>query len=220
MASNFIKSIGVWVLRIARWRLGISDRLQRLAHVCTDGCILLTTAWTMFRFGHYFEAVGARTIFVGVPRFAPARDGLLRVHLGEQVTVYSGVGIRGRGRLSIGDHSSINTGVIFGLTCDLTVGRYVLVADNVSFRTADHEFSAVDRPIIEQGERRGEIFVEDDVWIGSGAVILRGVTIGRGAVVGANAVVTRDVPSHAIVGGVPAKIIGSRLDADGDGSKS
>lgn len=59
---------------------------------------------------------------------------------------------------------------------------------------------------------KGDIIVEDDVWIGYGATILSGVHIGQGAVVAAGAVVTKDVPPYAIVGGVPAKVIKYRFD--------
>ena len=58
-----------------------------------------------------------------------------------------------------------------------------------------------------QGIHTSPIIIEDDVWVGYGAVITKGVTISKGAIIGANAVVTKDVPKYAIVGGVPAKII-------------
>ena len=61
-----------------------------------------------------------------------------------------------------------------------------------------------------QGHLYGEIVIEDDVWIAANCTITPGTRIGHGAVVGAGAVVTRDVEPYAIVGGVPAHVIGSR----------
>lgn len=59
---------------------------------------------------------------------------------------------------------------------------------------------------------RGKIIVKDDVWIGENALILSGVKIGQGAVIAAGAVVTKDVPSYAIVGGIPAHVIKYRFN--------
>ena len=64
----------------------------------------------------------------------------------------------------------------------------------------DPYFGVEDKPIT----------IEDYAWVGSRATVLPGVTIGRGAVVAAGAVVTKDVPAYAVVGGVPAKVIGER----------
>jgi acetyltransferase-like isoleucine patch superfamily enzyme len=61
-----------------------------------------------------------------------------------------------------------------------------------------------------QGIITTPIVIEDDVWIGHGAVILKGVTLGQGSIIAASAVVTKDVSPYSIVGGIPAKIIGSR----------
>lgn len=63
-------------------------------------------------------------------------------------------------------------------------------------------------------DNHGDIVVGNDVWIGYEAVILAGVTIGDGAVIGTRAVVTKDVPPYTIVGGVPARPIRTRFDAD------
>ena len=61
---------------------------------------------------------------------------------------------------------------------------------------------------------KGDITVDDDVWIGFGAIVMSGVHIGQGAVVAAGSVVTKDVPPYAIVGGVPANVIKYRFNDD------
>lgn len=58
---------------------------------------------------------------------------------------------------------------------------------------------------------KGNIIIEDDVWIGQGAIILSGVTIGRGSVIGAGAVVAKDIPPYSIVVGNPGKVIKKRF---------
>lgn len=198
---------------VAALRVGVGERTQKVERLGYSFRIALATLWTLFRYGHYFERIGEGVRFVGVPEFDPDYRSSLAVNVGSAVTIYPHVSIRGRGRLIIGDSCSINGGVIFGLTCDLTLGQHVMVADNVSFRTADHEYSDLDVPMLEQGERSLPIVVGDDVWIGANATILRGVTIGRGAIIGAQAVVVKDVQPYEIVGGVPAKSIGSRLQS-------
>ena len=59
---------------------------------------------------------------------------------------------------------------------------------------------------------KGDIIIEDDVWIGYGATILSGVHIGQGAIIASRALITKDVPPYSIVGGVPAKVLKYRLD--------
>ena len=72
-------------------------------------------------------------------------------------------------------------------------------------------FSLLDvKDITKAWDNKGDIIVENDVWIGYEAVILAGVTIGDGAIIGARAVVTKDVPPYTIVGGIPAKQIRKR----------
>jgi acetyltransferase-like isoleucine patch superfamily enzyme len=207
-----MKSIFRYLIKlISALRVGVGERSQRIERFGHMFRTVLATSWTLFRFGHYFERVGDGSYFYGVPEFDPDYRSPLSVNVGHAVIIYPKVSIRGRGRLTIGNYSSINGGVIFGLTCDLTMGHHVMVADNVSFRTADHEYTDLAIPMLEQGERAMPIVIGDDVWIGANATILRGVTIGHGAIIGAHAVVVKDVQPFEIVGGVPAKTIGSRL---------
>lgn len=192
-------------------RVSVGDRSQKLERVWYSFRIGIATLWTLLRFGHYFNQVGVGVRFVGPLEFDPDFRGPLIVNVGRNVVFYPRISIRGRGCLTIGEGCSINSGSIFGLTCDLTLGRQVMIADNVSFRTADHEFSDLSIPMMKQGERPLPIVVGDDVWIGANATILRGVVIGQGAIIAAHAVVIKDVHPFEIVGGVPAKKIGSRL---------
>ncbi len=117
------------------------------------------------------------------------------------------------GSIVIGDNMSMNTNVqIGGSSGRITIGNNVLIGPNVVLRAADHGI-AMGAPIRFQPHVGGAIVVEDDVWIGANAVILKDVTLGQGCVVAAGAVVTKSVEPYAVVGGVPARKISSRREA-------
>lgn len=110
--------------------------------------------------------------------------------------------------------------------CDshkLIIGDYVSIAQNVTFLlNGEHYVNHISsfpfkvKVMGEQAEAfsKGDIIVDDDVWIGYGATIMSGVHIGQGAVIAAGAVVTKDVPPYAIVGGVSAKVIKYRFSPE------
>ena len=110
------------------------------------------------------------------------------------------------GTLDIGDRTFINSGASISASVSVAIGRKcqigprVLIMDN-DFHVPGHVF---ERP------PSSPVVLEDEVWIGAGAIILKGVRIGRRAVVGAGSVVTHDVPAGAIVAGVPARPIRKR----------
>jgi acetyltransferase-like isoleucine patch superfamily enzyme len=89
----------------------------------------------------------------------------------------------------------------------ITIGDRVYTSPLVQMLAVNHVFEDPARPFVEQGITCEGIVVEDDVWIGAGAIVTDGVRIGRGAVVAAGAVVTKDVPPHTVVGGVPARVL-------------
>jgi acetyltransferase-like isoleucine patch superfamily enzyme len=89
----------------------------------------------------------------------------------------------------------------------IVIGDRVYTSPFVQLAAVDHVFADPGRPFVEQGITARGIAVEDDVWIGAGAIITDGVHIGQGAVVAAGAVVTQDVPAHTVVAGVPARIV-------------
>jgi len=105
----------------------------------------------------------------------------------------------------IGHSSQINVGNRF------KIGKDCMIAPLCVFSDAHHEFADVDIPINKQPCIYNQIEVKDNVWIGSGCVILGGVTIGTGVVIAAGAVVNKSIPDYEIWGGVPAKKIKSRI---------
>jgi len=89
----------------------------------------------------------------------------------------------------------------------VSIGDRVYTSPLVQIIAVNHVFDDPAKPFVEQGITAEGIVIEDDVWIGSGAVITDGVHVGKGAVVAAGAVVTKDVPPHMVVGGIPARVI-------------
>jgi acetyltransferase-like isoleucine patch superfamily enzyme len=89
----------------------------------------------------------------------------------------------------------------------VTIGDRVYTSPMTQIIAVNHIFDDPGRPFTEQGITAEGIIIEDDVWLGSACVITDGVRVGKGAVVAAGAVVTRDVPPHTVVGGVPARVI-------------
>jgi acetyltransferase-like isoleucine patch superfamily enzyme len=89
----------------------------------------------------------------------------------------------------------------------ISIGDRVYTSPMVQLLAVNHVFDDPGKPFVEQGITAEGIHVEDDVWIGAGAIVTDGVRIGRGAVVAAGAVVVNDVPPFSVVGGIPARVI-------------
>lgn len=112
--------------------------------------------------------------------------------------------------IEIGEGSFLNTETRFGLhNKRIIIGKNVLIGPRVSFEAADHGLVYVENT--GRGTISETIVVEDEVWLGAGVVVTKGVTIGKGSVVAAGAVVTKNVDAGTVVGGIPAKII-RRID--------
>ena len=110
-------------------------------------------------------------------------------------------------KMVIGDGTSIHLYFHCGAAQSVRIGENVLIAGRVYISDHDHEIDHPELPPCKAGLKIAPVVIEDGVWIGEGAVILKGVTVGKRAVIGANAVVTRDVPAFTVVGGVPARVI-------------
>src|SRR3984957_6175224 len=129
------------------------------------------------------------------------------------------------GRIRIGDFSYVGTGAHIWSADSIAIGDRVFIAHDVNIHDTDsHSLSAAERHdnfrqrvlygSAERPERAatGPIVIDDDAWIGFGAIIVKAVRVGAGAIVGAGAVVTKDVEPHAIVAGNPAVRVGTAED--------
>jgi acetyltransferase-like isoleucine patch superfamily enzyme len=141
------------------------------------------------------------------------------IHLGDRVSIGKYAIIRpsniyggpiGEG-LVMGNHSNIGPYNYIGCSGKITIGNNVMLAPRVSIYAENHVFDNPNITIKAQGVAKMEVVIEDDCWIAANAVILAGVRIGKGAVVAAGSVVNEDVPAYAVVAGVPARVIKSRL---------
>ncbi len=129
------------------------------------------------------------------------------IRLGDHVSIWSHLGTTQlhaapRATLTIGSNTFINSGSIISASNSIQIGNNVQIANQVIIM--DGDFHGVDD---REEWKVGEIVVEDNAWIATRAMILKGVKIGEGATVAAGSVVTKDVPPHTLVGGVPAKVI-------------
>lgn len=116
-----------------------------------------------------------------------------------RVQLYAGPG----GVLVIGDDTFINNGSVLSASQGIFIGNRVNIApgctilDNDFHGTDDRHAPPACAPIV----------LEDDVWLGTGVTVLKGVRIGRGSVIAAGAVVTQDIPAGVLAGGIPAKVL-------------
>lgn len=125
--------------------------------------------------------------------------------LGNDVLIRAPLRVDYGKNLHIGDGSFANFGLIALDVAPIRIGRKVQIGTNVQLLTPIHP---LDPTLRAQGwEAAAPIMIEDNVWVGSGAIVLPGVTIGANSVVAAGAIVTKDVPTRVVVAGNPARVV-------------
>lgn len=154
---------------------------QEAIRICAD---MNSMYHTPEELADLFSKLIGRPVPEGFALFPPFNaDCGKNIHLGKNVFINSGCKFQDQGGIYIGDRA--------------------LIGHNVVLATLNHPLDSTKRSSLEPAS----IHIEDDVWIGSGAIVLPGVTIGQGSVIAAGAVVTNDVPEMTVVGGIPAKPI-------------
>ncbi|MDR6458770.1 acetyltransferase-like isoleucine patch superfamily enzyme [Chryseobacterium vietnamense] len=121
----------------------------------------------------------------------------------ENVAVFTPIYINYGKNINIGKNVFINFDCTFLALGGITIEDDVLIGPKVSLITENHPLE----PQYRKGLTGQPVHIKRNAWIGANATILPGVTIGENAVVAAGAVVSKDVPDHVVVGGIPAKII-------------
>jgi acetyltransferase-like isoleucine patch superfamily enzyme len=130
--------------------------------------------------------------------------------IGARPKIWRDVWVDDYRKLVIGDDVSIGKSAMLQCIGGITVGNEVMIAHGSQIVSAGHRIPDAGESMRFSGLDVAPIVIEDGAWIGGGAIVLPGVRVGRGAVVAAGAVVTKDVPPHSIVAGVPAVVITTR----------
>jgi len=148
--------------------------------------------------------IGKNTLFLGKVDIYSQGN----IKIGDNCTISSWSVINQYGgNITIGDDCSINSFCHISGNGGVEIGNKVRIATQCVIVSANHNYSLLDTPIMEQGETAKKIIIEDNCWLGAGVKVLSGVTIGSGSVIGAGAVVNKNISPHSVAVGIPAKVI-------------
>jgi len=144
------------------------------------------------------------------PRAEVELSPLLKIGKGTQIGSFTKIKATDA-PLTIGAHVTIGSNSFLSADKEsVSIGDYTMFGPNVTVVGNNYRFDRLDIPMCQQEKTSEGIVIGNDVWVGSGAIILDGVKIADGAIVGAGSVVTKDVEEYQVVAGVPAKVIKDR----------
>jgi acetyltransferase-like isoleucine patch superfamily enzyme len=126
---------------------------------------------------------------------------------GEGVVIHHNVLFNSGRNIELGDEVFLNRGVMLDDRTSLTIGDYTVVAAGALIETHGHIYDDLSKPLAQGGRTFAPVTIGPDCLVGFNSAIMSGVTIGERCIVAASSVVTKDVPDHTIVGGVPARKI-------------
>lgn len=132
------------------------------------------------------------------------------IECGEKIIVKNKCYFGNGSRLTVGDRTQLGQNAKLG--GKISLGNDILMGPDVVMMATSHAYDRIDIPINQQGsEEDQEIFIGNDVWIGTRVIILPGVKVGNHSIIASGAVVTKSFDDYSIIGGVPAKLIKKRI---------
>lgn len=157
-----------------------------------------------------------RTLFIGnnVSINALSRNGIqfgnnVSVHRNTIIDCTGGIRFLGEG-LTIGNNVGLSPNCFIQVRGTVRIGNNVIFGPGAKIFSETHNFDSIEIPILQQGETRIGVIIEDNVWIGADVIILDGVTIGRDSIIAAGSLINRSIEPYSIVAGVPGKLIKKR----------
>ncbi len=140
---------------------------------------------------------------------------------GKKVSVPACCHFSGIANISIGHNVALGADTrIMTTRAKTVIGNYVMFGPGVTIVTGDHRADILGKPMSmvsdeeKLEENDADVVIENDVWIGANATILKGVIIGKGSIIAAGSVVIKSIPPYSIAGGVPAKVIKPRFSEE------
>ena len=164
--------------------------------------------------------IGFSELVISILRPTPFNNNikatLLRIRgakIGENVFIDRGVWVGNYpSMLEVDDNAVLSKDVIVTTSGGVKIGKRTLIGYGTKILSTNHIIpDNISESIRYSGHEQKHTVIEEDVWIGANVVITAGINVGKGSVVAAGAVVTKDIESYSIVGGIPAKLIRSRV---------
>jgi acetyltransferase-like isoleucine patch superfamily enzyme len=172
---------------------------------------------------HGFEK-GEGTLIAKEAKLTNGTGQANRLKIGSECLISGQLLVGKKGLLEIGNHSYVGPEARIWSLQEVRIGSRVFISHGVNIHDSDsHSLSACERHerflekmrygrhLVLENAKSAPVFIEDDVWIGFNAIILKGVKIGKGAVVGAGSVITKNVEPFTVVVGNPHRVVGKSL---------
>lgn len=179
-------------------------KYKKIIKILTGLVKILPISWRKKLFEHYRKMKGNKGVLI---RYILIKT--LAKSCGDNVVIYPDTYIFNIQNLQLGDNVSIHPMCYIecGEEGSISIGNNVSIAHATTILAVNHQYVDEQVPIKYQPLLSKNNIIEDDVWIGAKTTILAGVKIEKRSIIAAGAVVTKDVMTHTIVAGVPAKAI-------------